>query len=281
MTTSAASEPGRYRGPSAIGEDLRRFWSLTFTLAATDFKLRFFGSALGYLWSLIRPLLLFGVLYVVFTEIIRFGAGVPHYPVYLLASLVIFTFFSETTSRGLTSLVDRENLLRKIRFPRLVIPLSVSLHALFNLTLNLIVVFVFVLGSGIDPRLEWLELPVLLLFLVVFSTGVTMLLSALFVRFRDIEPIWEVVLQLLFYGSPVLYVITTVPESVRELAAMNPIAVVLTQMRHAIIDPSAPTAAAAVGGAEWLLVPLAIVAAVFAIGAWTFARETPRIAENL
>jgi ABC-2 type transport system permease protein len=281
VTTAAASEPSRYRGPSAIGEDLRRFWSLTFTLAATDFKLRFFGSALGYLWSLIRPLLLFGVLYVVFTEIIRFGAGVPHYPVYLLESLVLFTFFSETTSRGLTSLVDRENLLRKIRFPRLVIPLSVSLHALFNLTLNLIVVFVFVLASGIGPRLEWLELPVLLVFLVVFSTGVTMLLSALFVRFRDIEPIWEVGLQLLFYGSPVLYVITTVPESVRELAAMNPIAVVLTQMRHAIIDPDAPTAAAAVGGWEWLLVPVAIVAAVFAIGFWTFARETPRIAENL
>jgi ABC-2 type transport system permease protein len=271
----------RYRGPSAVGEDLRRFWSLTLTLAATDFKLRFFGSALGYLWSLVRPLLLFGVLYVVFTEIIRFGAGVEHYPVYLLESLVLFTFFSEATSNGVTSLVDRENLLRKIRFPRLVIPLAVSLHALFSLTLNLIVVFVFVFASGIEPRLEWLELPLLVLLLVLFSTGVTMLLSALYVRFRDMEPIWEVGLQLLFYGSPVLYVITTVPDSVRELAAMNPIAVVLTQMRHAVIDPDAPTAAAAVGGWEWLAVPLAIVAAVFLIGFWVFARETPRIAENL
>jgi ABC-2 type transport system permease protein len=271
----------RYRGPSAVGEDLRRFWNLTLTFAATDFKLRFFGSALGYLWSLVRPLLLFGVLYVVFTEIIRFGAGVEHYPVYLLESLVLFTFFSEATSNGVTSLVDRESLLRKIRFPRLVIPLAVSLHALFNLTLNLIVVFVFVFASGIEPRLEWLELPLLVLLLVLFSTGVTMLLSALYVRFRDMEPIWEVGLQLLFYGSPVLYVITTVPDSVRELAAMNPIAVVLTQMRHAVIDPDAPTAAATVGGWEWLAVPLAIVAAVFLIGFWVFARETPRIAENL
>jgi ABC-2 type transport system permease protein len=271
----------RYRGPSAVGEDLRRFWALTVTLAATDFKLRFFGSALGYLWSLVRPLLLFGVLYVVFTEIIRFGAGVEHYPVYLLASLVLFTFFSEATSNGVTSLVDRENLLRKIRFPRLVIPLAVSLHALFNLTLNLIVVFVFVFASGIGPRLEWLELPLLVVLLALFSTGMTMLLSALYVRFRDVEPIWEVGLQLLFYGSPVLYVIGAVPDSVEEIAAMNPIAVVLTQMRHAVIDADAPTAAAAVGGWEWLAVPLAIVAAVFLIGFWVFARETPRIAENL
>jgi ABC-2 type transport system permease protein len=281
VTTTSATAHARYRGPSAVGEDMRRFWSLTFTLAATDFKLRFFGSALGYLWSLVRPLLLFGVLYVVFTKIIRFGGGVEHYPVYLLSSLVLFTFFSETTNRGVTSLVDRENLLRKIRFPRLVIPLSVSLHALFNLTLNLIVVFVFVFASGIDLRLEWLELPVLVVFLVLFATGVTMLLSALYVRFRDVEPIWEVALQLLFYGSPVLYVITAVPESVRDLSAMNPIAVVLTQMRHAVIDANAPTAASAVGGWEWLAVPLAIVAAVFSIGLWVFARETPRIAENL
>jgi ABC-2 type transport system permease protein len=281
MTTHQAHGYSRYQGPSAVGEDLRRFWSLTSALAVTDFKLRFFGSALGYLWSLVRPLLLFGVLYVVFTEIIRFGGGVDHYPVYLLSSLVLFTFFSETTSRGVTSLVERENLLRKIRFPRLVIPLSVALNALFNLSLNLVVVFIFVFASGISPRASWLELPLLVLLLVLLATGVTMLLSALYVRFRDIEPIWEVALQLLFYGSPVLYVITTVPESVRELAAMNPIAVVLTQMRHAVIDPSAPSAASAVGGWEWLAVPLAIVAAVFLIGLWVFARETPRIAENL
>jgi ABC-2 type transport system permease protein len=273
--------PTTFRGPSAIGDDLRRFWSLTYTLAKTDFKLRFFGSALGYLWSLMRPLLLFGVLYFVFTEIVRFGDGVKHYPVYLLSSIVLFTFFSETTSRGVTSLVDRENLLRKIRFPRMVIPLSVALHSLFNLTLNLIVVFVFIFASGIEPTLDWLQIPLLVGVMVVLSTGVTMLVAALFVRFRDMQPIWEVVLQLLFYGSPVIYVITEVPESFRELVAYNPIAVVLTQWRHAVIDQSAPTAGTAVGGIELLIVPLAIVAAVFALGLWVFTREAPRIAENL
>jgi ABC-2 type transport system permease protein len=273
--------PTTFRGPSAIGDDLRRFWSLTYTLAKTDFKLRFFGSALGYLWSLVRPLLLFGVLYFVFTEIVRFGDGVKHYPVYLLSSIVLFTFFSETTSRGVTSLVDRENLLRKVRFPRMVIPLSVALHSLFNLMLNLIVVFVFILASGIEPTLDWLQIPLLVGFLVVLSTGVTMLVAALFVRFRDTQPIWEVALQLLFYGSPVIYVISEVPDSFRELVAFNPIAVVLTQWRHAVIDQTAPTAGTSVGGIELLIVPLAIVAAVFALGLWVFTREAPRIAENL
>jgi hypothetical protein len=166
-----------YREPAAIGDDLRRFLSLTLTLAITDFKLRFFGSALGYVWTLMRPLLLFGVLYFVFTEVVRFGDDVKHYPVYLLAAIMLFTFFSETTSRGVTSLVERENLLRKVRFPRLAIPLAVAVHALFNLALNFIVVFVFVLASGIEPRLSWLELIPLIALLILFSTGVTMLLS--------------------------------------------------------------------------------------------------------
>jgi ABC-2 type transport system permease protein len=271
----------RYRGPAAVGDDLRRFWSLTFTLAATDFKLRFFGSALGYVWTLARPLLLFGTLYFVFTEIVKFGEGIKHYPVYLLSSIVLFTFFAETTSRGVRALVERENLLRKIRFPRMVIPLSVALHALFNLGLNLIVVFVFVLASGITPSLDWLQIPLLVGMIVFFATGVTMLLSALYVRFRDMEPIWEVALQLLFYGSPVIYVITTVPESVRELVMFNPIASILTQWRHAVIDQSAPTAGTAIGGLELLAVPVVLVLVIFALGWWVFTRETPRIAENL
>jgi ABC-2 type transport system permease protein len=228
-----------------------------------------------------RPLLLFGVLYVVFTEVVRFGGDVKYYPVYLLMAIVMFTYFSETTSRGVGSLIERENLLRKVRFPRLVIPLSVALHALFNLGLNLIVVFVFVFASGIEPRLEWLELVPLLLLLTLLSTGVTMLVSALYVRYRDVEPIWEVALQMLFYASPVIYVTSTFPDSVEQEAMFNPIAAILTQARFAIIDPAAPTAAEAIGGTAWLLVPLFIVGAVFVLGAWVFTREAPRIAEDL
>jgi ABC-2 type transport system permease protein len=278
---SAQPTASRYRGPSAIGGDLHRFVNLTTTLAISDFKLRFFGSALGYLWTLMRPLMLFGVLYFVFTEVVRFGDGVENYPVYLLAAIVLFTFFGETTTRGVTSLVERENLLRKIRFPRLVIPLAVALHSLFNLGLNLIVVFVFVLASGIEPRVSWLELIPLIALLVVFATGVTMLLSALYVRYRDMQPIWEVVLQILFYASPVIYVTSTLPDSIEREAMANPITAILTQMRHVLIDPDAPTAAEAIGGGVRLLIPLAVVLGAFALGTWVFMREAPRIAENL
>jgi ABC-2 type transport system permease protein len=255
--------------------------SLTYTLAATDFKLRFFGSALGYVWTLMRPLMLFGVLYFVFTEVVRFGGDIPHYPVYLLAAIMLFTFFSETTARGVTSLIERENLLRKVRFPRLVIPLSVTLNAMFNLGLNMIVVFVFVIASGIEPRWSWLELIPLIALLVLLSTGITMLLSALYVRYRDMQPIWEVALQILFYASPVIYVTSALPDSIERESMASPISAVLTQMRHALIDPNAPTAAEAIGNEVRLLIPLAVVFGVFALGLWVFMREAPRIAENL
>ncbi len=280
MSAQGAAQP-RYRGPAAIGDDLRRFWNLTYMLAATDFKLRFFGSALGYLWTLARPLLLFGTLYFVFTKIVKFGEGVKYYPVYLLSGIVLFTFFSETTSRGVTALIERENLLRKMRFPRMVIPLSVALHSLFNLGLNLIVVFIFIFASGITPTLDWVQIPLLIGMLVILATGATMLLSALYVRFRDVEPIWEVALQLLFYGTPIIYVIERVPESVRELVMFNPIASILTQWRHAVIDQDAPTAGTAIGGIELLAVPVLISVTVMVLGWWVFMRETPRIAENL
>ena len=267
--------------PAALGDDLRRFVSLTWALAATEFKLSFFGSALGYLWSLMRPLMLFGVLYVVFSQVIKFGAGIKHYPVYLLASIVLFTYFSETTSGGVKSLVTRENLLRKMRFPRMVIPLSVSLTALFNLGMNMAAVLVFALISGVQPRLSWLQLPFLVLILAVLSVGLAMLLSALYPRYRDLSPIWDVVLQILFYASPILYVLSLVPDEYERAFLINPLAVVLTQMRHAFLDPSAPTAAEAIGPDVMLLLPLAIVAGFFALGLWVFNRETPRIAENL
>ncbi len=275
------SAPATFRGPSAFGGDLRRVGNLTVTLARTDFKVRFFGSMLGYVWTLVRPLLLFGVLYLVFTKVVRFGDGVPHYPVYLLTSLMLFSFFGETTTRGVTSLVDRESLLRKVRFPRIAIPLSVALHASFYLGLNLLVVFVFVFANGIEPRWSWFELIPLVALLILLATSVAMLVSALFVRYRDVQPIWEVILQILFYASPVIYVVSAMPESVRQEAVANPIAAILTQIRYALIDPNAPTAGEAIGGDVYLLIPLAIIVILAALGLWVFMREAPRIAEDL
>lgn len=266
--------------PEAIGQDFRRFLTLTLTLALTDFKLRFFGSVLGYAWTLVRPLLLFGVLYVVFTEVVRFGSHVEHYEVYLLTAIIMFSFFAEATTRGVTALVERENLLRKIPFPRLAIPLAVSLNALFNLLLGFVAIFVFVFANGVAPRLSWLQLPLLVALLTLFAAAVSILLSALFVRHRDIKPIWEVALQLLFYGSPVLYVVTDVPKRFELVVLLNPLSSVLTQMRHALIGSPAPSAAHYFGAWQ-LLVPAAVVLGSLLLGVRAFRREMPVIAESL
>jgi len=283
--------PARHRvhGPSALSGDLRRFWSLTFTLARTEFKLRFFGSALGYLWTLVRPLLLFGVLWVFFTQVGHVNdstaPGAGYYGVQLLGSIVLFTFFAEATGGAVRSMVDRENLLRKIHFPRLVIPASIVLLAMFNLGLNLVVVFVFALGSGVTPMLSWLVLPLIVGGLVLLSSGVAMLLSALFVYFRDIQPIWEVISQILFYASPVIISIDTVREKVSatvlHLYMLNPLAVIFQQFRHSMVTHATLSAGQALGSWAALLEPFAIVVGIFAIGFAVFNRSAAKIAENL
>jgi ABC-2 type transport system permease protein len=283
-TRVTAVDPQRrpIRGPSAFGDDPRRTLYLSIALAVTDFKLRFFGSILGYFWQLMRPLLLFGVLYLVFTHFVRLGAGVAFYPVMLLSNIVLFTFFAEGTG-AVTSLVDREGLVRKVRFPLLAIPFATVLLAAFNLVLNGLAVLVFALASGVKPRLSWLELPLLLVALGVFVLGLAMLLSALYVRFRDVKPIWEVVLQLFFYGTPIIYAIETigVSKNVQELIMLNPLAAIIQQFRYAFLDSSAPTAAAAAGGTARLLIPALLVLGAFTLGLWFFNREAPIVAEEL
>jgi ABC-2 type transport system permease protein len=264
-----------------------------FNIARTQWKMRFFGSILGYLWQLVRPLLLFGVLYVFFTVIGRVGQGTSaapgqpnhFYGAQLLGSIVLFTFFAEATAGAVRSVLDNEVLVRKIQFPRLVIPLSVVLLSLFNLGLNLVVVFIFALASGVRPMLSWLELPLIVALLTLLATGVAMLLSSVFVYFRDTQPIWEVVLQVLFYISPVIIPLTVVQSRLSpqlfHLYMISPLAVVLQQFRHAIINPATTSAAAALGGRALLLVPVGITVAIFVIGFVVFNRTAPNVAENL
>jgi ABC-2 type transport system permease protein len=278
---SAVAQEVDYQRPSIVGSDLRRFLTLTWTLAATDYKLRFYGSVLGYLWTLARPFLFFSVIFFVFTEIVGLDKSVPNYGVYILFALVLFQFFGEATGGCVNCLVTRESLLRKMRFPRLVIPLAVILTALFNLAMTLVAVFGFALASGVDPRLSWLELPLIIAILALFATGVGLLLSSLFVRYRDVQPIWEVATQMLFYASPVLYVATMVPETYQRAYLANPIAALLTEMRHAVVDADARHVWDAIGSPVRILVPIGIVLGALVLGLVVFRREAPRIAENL
>lgn len=283
--------PARHgvHGPSALGDDFRRFWALTFTLARTEFKLRFYGSVLGYVWTLVRPLLLFGVLWVFFTKVGHVNDGTKpgekFYGAQLLGSIVLFTFFAEATTGAVRSVVDRENLVRKIHFPRLVIPISVVLLALFNLGLNLIVVTIFAVSAGVHPMLSWAELPLIIAALIIFAAGMAMLLSALFVHFRDIQPIWEVISQILFYASPVIISIQTVIDrlspTMLHVYMLNPLAVIFQQFRHAMITNATPSAGQVLGSWAALFGALAIVVVVFAVGFAVFNRAAARIAENL
>jgi len=283
MSVTAQPVGRPIRGPSALGGDARRMLHLTVTLAVLDWKLRFFGSILGYLWQLMRPLMLFGVLYVVFTEFVKFGEGVRFYAAILLVGIVLYTFFADATSRAVTAVEDRENLVRKIEFPRLVVPLAVILTAAFNLAFNLVAVLVFVLATGVDPRPGWLALPLFVLAVGVFAAGPAMLISALYVRFRDLKPIWEVFLQVLFYGSPILYVLELISSAGLQKAMVlaNPLATILVQARATLIDENAPNAWDVAGGVPMLAIPALTMVGLFALGYWVFNREAPQIAEQL
>ena len=276
------------QGPSALGGGARRFFDLLWLISVTEFRRVYFGTVLGYLWSLIRPLMLFGVLLFVFTQVFRVGKEqVEHYAVMLLLGIVLYTFFQEATSSAVTSVVAQEGVVRKTQFPRLVIPLATVVTAAFNLMLNLIVVFVFVLAFGVSPAWTWLLFPVALVFLFIGTAGVSMALSALYVRFRDTAIIWIVVSQVLLYLTPILYPVNAFESStharlLEHLLMINPLAVIFTQVRVWILhEPGAPTAVAAAGG--WLgLLPAAIIYfGVCFYGVWFFNREAPRIAEAL
>lgn len=298
----ASAAPPKVHGPSAFDGGWRRFVNLTLTLAKTEFKLRYYGSVLGYAWSLVRPILFFGVLYVFFTKILQVGKGIPNYGVYLLTGIVLWNYVTDATTMAVTCLVDREALVRKVRFPRMVLPISVSLTGVFNLGMNLIAVLVFALANGVTPRLSWLWMVPIIIGFVLLASGIGMLLAALYVRFRDVKPIWDVTAQILFYASPIMYVAGSY-KGLEHYAMVSPLAEMLTQMGHSFIHPGTvfvnsagttcqpgtlgclgktlPSASHAAGGLGPPIISIFLILAVFALGAWVFTREAPRVAEHL
>lgn len=271
-------------GPSALGGSPRRFFDLLWLISVTEFKRVYFGTVLGYLWSLIRPLLFFGVLLFVFTQIFRVGSDlVEHYPVFLLLGIVLYTFFQEATTNSVTSVVSQEGVVRKTQFPRLVIPLSTVLTGFFNFLLNLVIVVVFLFAFGVDPTWTWLLFPFALALLFIFTAAVSMAVSVLYVRYRDVAIIWTVVTQMLLYATPILYPVNFKPEGDFEhLLMVNPLAVIFEQVRIWILAESqAPTIVEAAGGWAGLIPATVIFIGVCVFGVWIFNREAPRVAEEL
>jgi ABC-2 type transport system permease protein len=251
-------------------------------LVATDFKLRYQGSILGYAWSLLRPLMLFLIMYLVFVRFLRFGADVPHFPIYLLLGIVLWSFFAEMTSQSLSSIVGRGDLIRKIRIPRWIIVLSSSLSALINFGLNLIVVAVFMIANGVDIMHTIIWLPLILLQIYLFSLGVSLFLAAAFVKYRDISHIWEVVTQGLFYLTPIIYPLSLIKsETFQRLILLNPMAQAIQDARNVVVTTKTTTIAEVFHSPAARLIPVAITIVMLILGTWYFKRESTQFAENI
>lgn len=252
-------------------------------MVVTDFKVRYQESVLGYMWSLLRPLFMFAILYVLFTYIIPIGKNAEHYGVILLLGIVVWNFFSEATNMGANSVVANGNLLRKISIPRYLIVFSSSISALINLFINLIIVVVFALISGVYPSIGWLMIIPLVIELFAFSMGIAFLLSALTVKYRDVTYIWEILLQGGFYASAIIFPITMVPESVRPYFYINPIVQIVQDARNFILGSSvyAETLWNSVNSIFIKAAPFVIIAVFIVVGAWYFKRRSPYFAEDI
>lgn len=251
-------------------------------LVSTDFKLRYQGSVLGYAWSLLKPLLLFVILYIVFVYFLKIGKGVEHYPVYLLLGIVLWNFFTEMTSQSLGSIVGRGDLIRKIKIPRWIIVFSSSISALINLFLNLVVVAIFMVINGVHVSGSILFLPFNILEIYIFALGIALFLSAAYVKFRDISYIWEIVLQAGFYATPIIYPLGMVTVIfVQKLLLLSPVAQAIQYARYNVVTTDTITSSTLFHSPLYMLLPFVITVLVFIIGLLYFRRESKYFAENI
>ena len=251
-------------------------------LVITDFKLRYQGSVLGYLWSLLKPLFLFIILYTVFVNFLRIGSTIPNFPIYLLLGIVLYSFFSEMTSLSLTSIVSRADLIRKIRIPRWIIVVSASITALINIGINLIVVLIFMFIGHVDLLQTAVLFPLVLLQIYIFSLGVSLLLATAYVKYRDIGHIWDVILQGLFYLTPILFPLAIVTnETYQKLILLNPLAQTIQDARYVLITHKTQTIGSVYGTSFARLITIGMCVLVLYLGLIYFRKEAKNFAEDL
>lgn len=252
-------------------------------LVITDFKLRYQGSVLGYAWSLLKPLFLFAIMYVVFGMLVKLGS-VEHYSVYLLLGIVLWTFFSEVTNQGMLSIVSRGDLLRKINFPKYIIVFSTSISALINLVLNLIIVGILMVVNGVEIHADSWMVIIFIIEIYIFALGLAFFLSALNVKYRDTGHIWEIIMQAAFYATPIIYPLSVVIEKsefAAKLLLMNPVAQAIQDARYFLITHETVTISTLFNHWAYILTPLLIVVITFILGALYFKRTSRYFAENI
>jgi len=252
-------------------------------LVITDFKLRYQGSILGYLWALLKPLFLFAILYVVFDRFLQLGRDIQHFPVYLLLGIVLWQFFTEATNNGLQAIIARGDLIRKINFPKYIIVISGTISSLINLLINLVVVVIFILINQVDLSWQSLLIIPLILELYVFSLGLAFFLSALNVKFRDIGYLWEIFLQAAFYATPILFplgMVVAQSELAAKLMLLNPVAQIIQDARYVLVTRDSITIYQLLGDIK-VFIPFAIVVIVVLLAAYYFKKNSKTFAENI
>ncbi len=253
-------------------------------LTKTDFKLRYQGSILGYLWALLRPLMMFAILYIVFAKLLRFGGDIPHYPVYLLVGTTMWSFFTECTSQGIQAMVQRGDLIRKICFPKYIVVVSATLTAVINVLINLAVIVIFAFINGVTPSWSWLLVPFSLLEIYALSLGIAFLLGAINVKYRDITSIWDVCIQALFYAVPIIYPVSMVASTsikAAQLLLLNPIAQAIQDIRHNMITPETVTTWNFIDNPFLKIIPFIIVIALLILAALYFRKKSKFFAEEI
>lgn len=259
--------------------------NLLLEMIRTDFKLRYQGSLLGYTWSILKPLFMFAILYTIFGKVLKLGAGSPNYPMSLLLGIVLWNFFAEATSGALKSIVAKGSLIRKIDIPRYLIPIASTASAFINMLLNLIVVFFFILVFAPFNEISLKTLvifPILIIELVIFTLGTGYFLSAIYVRLRDIDHIWEVVRQALFYAIPIIYPLSKVPyENIQKIMISNPLTQIIEEARAVLTYAGTSTTSNVFGSSVYLLIPIAMVIFTFVFGLIYFLRQSKSFAENI
>ena len=253
-------------------------------LSKTDFKLRYQGSVLGYLWAVLRPMLMFCILYIVFSKVLRFGDGIPHYPVYLLCGTILWSFFTECTGMGIQAIVMRGDLIRKLSFPKWIVVISTTSTAVINLGINLLVLIVFSLLNGVTPSVSWLFVILSVIELYALALGISFLLGAINVKYRDIGSIWEVLTQALFYCAPIIYPISMVADSsilAARIILLNPIAQIIQDVRYNLITDTTITTWNYYGSWQSKLIPIIIVVVIVVAGAVYFRKKSKYFAEEV
>ena len=236
-------------------------------LVKRDFKKKYKRTVLGMAWSVLSPLLMLLVMRLVFTQF--FGRNMDHYTTYLFCGNLIFSFFSESTGQGMTSLMGNAGIFSKVNVPKYLFLFSKNVQTLLNFGLTMVVFILFCFLDGITFTWKFIFLVYPVVCLVLFNIGVGLILSALFVFFRDIQYLWSVFTQLLMYMSAIFYTIDSYPPMTQNLFLLNPVYLFIRYFRKIVIETTIP--------AVWFhLLMLVDVVIVLGIGCWMYKKYNTR-----